>query len=64
MPPVADQVTAVFEPPVTVEVNCCAAFVAMEAAVGLIATEMTGDATVTVALADLLVSATLVALTV
>jgi hypothetical protein len=54
----------VFELPVTVEVNCCTAFVTMEAAVGLIATEMTGADTVTVALADLLVSATLVALTV
>jgi hypothetical protein len=62
VPPVADQVTAAFELPVTVEVNCCAAFVTMEAAVGLIATEMTGADTVTVALADLLVSATLVAL--
>lgn len=62
MPPEADQVTAVFELPVTVAANCCPAFVAMEAAVGLIATEITGDDTVTVALADFVVSAILVAL--
>lgn len=61
-PAVADQVTAVFELPVTVEVNCCVAPVERVALVGLIATEITGAETVTVALPDLLLSATLVAL--
>jgi hypothetical protein len=64
VPPVADQVTAVLALPVTVAVNCCVAFVRIEAVVGLIATATTGAAvTVTVALADLVGSATLVAVT-
>jgi hypothetical protein len=54
----------VFELPVTDAVNCCVAFVTIEAEVGLITTDTTGDDTVTVALANLLASATLVALTV
>ena len=64
LPPVADHVTAVFELPVTVAENCCDASTWIDAAVGLITIEITGGATVTVALADLLVSATLVAFTV
>ena len=63
VPPVADQVTAVLVVPVTVAVNCCAPPVKIEADVGLIVTA-TGAVTVTVAVANLLVSATLVARTV
>ena len=62
MPPVADHVTAVLLVPVTVAVNCCVPPVKREAEVGLILTE-TKD-TVTVADADLVVSAALVAVTV
>ena len=52
-----------FEVPVTVAVNCCVADVCKDAEVGL--TEMlTTEFTVTVALADFVVSATLVAFTV
>ncbi len=66
VPPVADQVTAVFVVPVTVAVNCCVALVSSEADAGLIETATTGGGavTVTVAVANLLVSATLVARTV
>jgi len=65
VPPVADQVTAVLLLPVTVAVNCCVAPVISEAVVGEIETETTtGTVTVTVAAADLVGSATLVALTV
>jgi hypothetical protein len=64
VPPVAVHVTAVFELPVTVAVNCCVADVCKDAVVGLIETLTAGAVTVTVALADLVVSATLVALTV
>ena len=50
--------------PVTVAVNCCVPLVSMEAEVGEIVTDTTGAAlTVTVADADLVVSATLVAVT-
>ena len=64
-PPVTDQVTAVFVEPVTVAVNCCVALVCNEAEVGLIETVTTGAAvTVTVAEADFVLSATLVAFTV
>jgi len=62
VPPVADQVTAVLLLPVTVAVNCCVAPVISEAVVGEMATETA--VTVTVAEADLVVSATLVAVTV
>ena len=65
VPPVADQVTAVFVLPVTVAMNCCVPPVCSDAEVGLMLTATTGDAavTVTVADADFVVSATLVALT-
>jgi hypothetical protein len=62
VPPVADQVTAVFVVPVTVAVNCCVPPVSNEAEVGLIVTATA--VTVTVAEADLVVSAALVAVTV
>ena len=61
-PPVADHVTAVFEVPVTVAVNCCVPPVKSEADVGLMLTDT--SATVTVAEADFDGSATLVAVTV
>jgi len=65
VPPVADHVTAVLLLPVTVAVNCCVPPVCMEAEVGLMLTATTGGGAVTVivAVADLLVSATLVAVT-
>jgi hypothetical protein len=63
VPAVADQVTAVLLLPVTVAVNCCVALVMSAADVGLIDTA-TGAVTVTVADADLVVSATLFAVTV
>ena len=51
--------------PVTVAVNCCVPLVRMDDEVGEIVTDRIGAAlTVTVAEADLVVSATLVALTV
>ena len=61
-PPVAAQVTAVLLVPVTVAVNCCVPPVTREAAIGLTLTPT--NVTVTVAEADLLLSATLVARTV
>jgi hypothetical protein len=63
LPPVADHVTAVLVEPVTVAVNCCVPFVRIDAEVGEIVTA-TGALTVTVADADLVVSAALVAFTV
>ncbi len=63
LPPVADQVTAVLLEPLTLAVNCCVPPVSSEAEVGEIVTA-TGALTVTVADADLVVSATLVAFTV
>ena len=64
LPPVADQVTAVLLEPVTVAVNCCVPLVCSGAEVGEIVTDTTGAAlTVTVAEADLVVSAALVAVT-
>ncbi len=63
VPAVADQVTDVFVEPVTVALNCCVAFVRMVAAVGVSETA-TGAFTVTIAEADLVGSATLVAVTV
>ena len=65
VPPVADQVTDVFVLPVTVAVNCCVPPVCSEADVGLTLTTTGGGGamTVTLAEADFLVSATLVALT-
>ena len=63
LPAAADQVTAVLLVPVTVAENCCVPPVWSEADVG--DTEIaTGVATVTVAEADLVVSAALVAVTV
>lgn len=61
----ADQVTAVFELPVTVAENCFVVAVCIEAEVGVrvIPTEA-GALTVTCAEADLVESATLVAFTV
>ena len=65
VPPVADQVTPVLLDPVTVVVNCCVPLVRMEAEVGEMVMTTTGVVvTVTVADADLVVSATLVAFTV
>ena len=66
MPPVADQVTAVLVVPVTVAVNCWVPPVCSDAEIGLTLTTMGGGGavTVTVADADFVVSATLVALTV
>ena len=58
----ADHVTAVLLVPVTVAVNCCVAPVSNDAAVGLMLTPT--SATVTVADADFVGSATLVAVTV
>ena len=60
----ADQVTAVLLLPLTAAVNCCVPLVCSEAEVGEIVTDTTGAAlTVTVAEADLVVSAALVAVT-
>ena len=61
------QVTPVFEPPVTVAVNCCVFPATTLAVVGLTATAIGWDApgeTVTAALADLVLSAALTTLTV
>ena len=65
VPPVALQVTAVFVVPLTVAVNCCIVPVCTEVELGLTAT-MTGAGalTVTVAEADFVESAALVAVTV
>ena len=63
LPPVADQVTAVLLLPVTVAVNCCVPLVCSDEEVGEIETA-TGALTVTVAEADLVLSAALVAFTV
>ena len=63
-PPVADQVTAVFVEPVTVAVNCCVAPVSSAAETGEMDTAITGGVvTVTVAEADLVLLAWLVAVT-
>jgi hypothetical protein len=62
VPPVPDHVTAVLVEPVTVAVNCCVAPVCREAEAGVSETA-TGAETVTVADADFVGSATLVALT-
>jgi hypothetical protein len=64
VPPVADHVTAVLVVPVTVAVNCCVAPPKTVALAGETLTVTTGAVTVTVAEADLLVSATLLAATV
>jgi len=64
LPPLADHVTDVLLLPVTLAVNCCVPLVSMEAETGEIVTPTTGALTVTVAEADLVVSATLVAVTV
>ena len=63
VPPVVVQVTAVLLLPVTVALNCCVAPVWTEAEVGDTDTA-TGAETVTLAEADFVVSATLVAFTV
>ena len=64
VPPVAVHVTAVLLLPVTVALNCCVAPVCSVAAVGEMLTEITGACTFTVALADFVVSAAEVAVTV
>jgi len=64
LPPLADQVTAVLLEPLTVDVNCCVPLVTTEAEVGEMLTATTGALTVTVAEADLVLSAALVAVTV
>jgi hypothetical protein len=63
VPPVAVQVTDVFDEPLTVAANCCVAFVNSDAELGVSEIE-TGAVPVTVAVANFVVSATLVALTV
>jgi hypothetical protein len=63
-PPVADQVTELLLLPVTVAVNCCLAPLESEAEFGETATVTAGALTVTVAEADLVESAALVAFTV
>jgi hypothetical protein len=62
-PPVPDQVTDVFVEPVTVAVNCCVVPATRVTVEGLMEIE-TGALTVTVADADFVESATLVAFTV
>ena len=65
VPPLADQVTAVLLVPVTVAVNGCVPPGESDADVGEIATAIvSGALTVTVANADFVVSAALVAFTV
>jgi hypothetical protein len=64
VPDVAAHVTAVLPLPLTVAVNCCVPPTNNEDEVGLIAIETAAEETVIVALADLLGSATLVAVTV
>ena len=65
LPAVADQFTAVLLLPPTVAVNCCVLPVRREDEVGEIVIDTTGAAlTVTVAEADLVLSAALVAFTV
>jgi len=64
VPPVADHVTPLLLEPVMVVVNCCVPLVRMEAEVGEIVMAITGTLTVTVADADLVLSAALVAVTV
>jgi hypothetical protein len=65
VPPVADQVTAVLLLPLTLAVNCCVPPVGSDADPGVMETATTGAAlTVTLADADLVVSAALVAVTV
>jgi len=65
VPPVVDQVTAVLLEPLTVAVNCCVPPVSSEAETGEMDTATTGGAvTVTVAEADLVLLAWLVAVTV
>jgi hypothetical protein len=64
LPPVADQVTEALLLPVTVAVNCWVPPVCIAAAVGEMVTATTGALTVTVAEADFVVSAALVAFTV
>ena len=63
LPAVADQVTVVLLEPLTLAVNCCVPPVSSEAEAGEIVTA-TGALTVTVAEADLVVSAALVEVTV
>ncbi len=60
LPAVADQVTAVLLEPLTLAVNCCVPPVSSETEVGEIVTA-TGALTVTGAEADLVLSATLLA---
>jgi len=66
VPPVAVQVTAVFELPVTVAVNCCVPLVCTLAEPGVIVIDTTGGVTVAVIVAEafFVVSAALVAVTV
>ena len=66
VPPVADQVTAIVVVPVTVAVNCCVPPVCTDAELGLMFTPTGGGGTVTLTLAeaDFVLSAALVAVTV
>ena len=65
VPPLADQVTAVLVVPVTAAVNCCVPPVCSDAEVGLMLTATGGGGAVTLTLAeaDFVLSATLVAVT-
>ena len=66
VPPLADHVTELLPVPVTVTANCCVPPAASETKVGVIETPIgtAEEVTVTVALADSLASAALVAVTV
>ena len=64
VPALADHVIAVLLLPLTVAMNCCVAPVTMLTELGTRLTVTTGADTTTVAVADLLGSAALVALTV
>lgn len=63
VPPVADQVTPVLLLPLTLAENCCVFPSSKEIAEGLTEIEITGAVTVTVAVADFVLSAELVAVT-
>ena len=64
VPRVVDHVTAVLLVPVTVAVNCCVAPVWIATRLGLTVTTMDGLVTLTVADADFVLSAAVVAFTV
>ncbi len=63
VPPVVDQVTAASLAPVTAAVNCCVPSARIEADVGEMVSDTVGRFTLTRAEADLVLSATLEAVT-